>query len=272
LNLRTAYASAAGLMAGVLLFALVSWTTRDGGAGQHAAVVQPAMAGAASGAASGASGSERTVASTAPAPASAVSLDAGLRSETEAWRELASLWKVSLADAEPCAAAAEQQLQCFKSDDGGLALIRGLSRPGVLTLYDSDGKAAYALLVALGPDSASLRVAGGGLQTVSLAALAKSWRGEFATLWRTPPAYEKLAVGQSGPMVDWLAAQLARASGEPAPTGPRALDAALREKVASFQLARGLKPDGRVGPMTLMQLNRVAGVDEPRLQAPVASN
>ena len=272
LNLRTVYASAAGLLAGVLLFALVSWTTRDGGTNPKVAVVQPAMAKAAS-AVNGASGPSALGApGTAVTPASAVSLDAGLRSESEAWRELAALWKVSLADVEPCASAAQQQLQCFSSDDGGLALIRGLSRPGVLTLYDGEGKPAYALLLALGTDSASLRLAGGGVQTVSLTALARSWRGEFATLWRTPPAYEKLSAGQSGPMVDWLAAQLARASGEPAPTEPRTLDATLREKVASFQLAHGLKPDGRVGPMTLMQLNRVAGVEEPRLQAPVASN
>jgi general secretion pathway protein A len=33
----------------------------------------------------------------------------------------------------------------------------------------------------------------------------------------------------------------------------------------AFQLTQGLAPDGLVGPQTLMQLNRAAGVDEPRL-------
>ena len=42
-------------------------------------------------------------------------------------------------------------------------------------------------------------------------------------------------------------------------------DAALRAKVSAFQIAQGLKPDGLVGPVTLMQLNRAAGVDEPKL-------
>jgi general secretion pathway protein A len=35
----------------------------------------------------------------------------------------------------------------------------------------------------------------------------------------------------------------------------------------AFQLAQGLPADGRPGPLTFMQLNRVAEVDEPRLQA-----
>jgi general secretion pathway protein A len=35
--------------------------------------------------------------------------------------------------------------------------------------------------------------------------------------------------------------------------------------VSTFQRAQGLKPDGIAGPTTFMQLNRVSGVDEPRL-------
>jgi general secretion pathway protein A len=41
----------------------------------------------------------------------------------------------------------------------------------------------------------------------------------------------------------------------------------LRERVWAFQVAQGLPPDGSAGPMTLMRLNRAAGVDEPHLQA-----
>jgi general secretion pathway protein A len=152
-------------------------------------------------------------------------------------------------------------------------MLRSLDRPGVLTLYDEAGKPLYVLLTALGVDSASLRGAGGSTQTVLLSALAKSWRGEFATLWRSPPAYGgRMPTGQNGPAVDWVAQQLARALGEVPPATPGTLDAALQERIANFQLTRGLKPDGRVGPITLMHLNRVAGVDEPRLQPTVASN
>jgi general secretion pathway protein A len=39
----------------------------------------------------------------------------------------------------------------------------------------------------------------------------------------------------------------------------------LPERVRVFQLAQGLPPDGVAGPLTLMLLNRSAGVDEPTL-------
>ncbi|MDB5958302.1 peptidoglycan-binding domain-containing protein, partial [Ramlibacter sp.] len=44
------------------------------------------------------------------------------------------------------------------------------------------------------------------------------------------------------------------------------LGPALRAEVRAFQLAQGLPADGRPGPLTYMQLNRVSGVDEPRMR------
>ncbi len=58
----------------------------------------------------------------------------------------------------------------------------------------------------------------------------------------------------------WLDAALARA-GQP-PGVP------LAQRVRAFQLAQGLPLDGVAGPLTLMQLNRDPGADEPRLGAP----
>ncbi len=272
LNRRMAYAAAAGVMLGAVLFGVLSWVN-DGGTATASA---PGVGGKAAVAATSASqaGGPASGPTAAARPAATVALDSALRSENQALRELATLWKVSSpAEGDVCATAARQaELQCFRSDDG-LGLIRGLDRPGVLTLYDEAGQPAYAVLAALGPESASLRGADGAVQTVQLSALAKAWRGEFATLWRVPPAYPgRVSSGQSGPTVDWVAQQLARFQGEAAPAASGAYDAALQERVADFQLAHGLKPDGRVGPMTLMQLNRVAGVDEPRLVAPSAAN
>ncbi|MBC7610001.1 MAG: peptidoglycan-binding protein, partial [Polaromonas sp.] len=42
-------------------------------------------------------------------------------------------------------------------------------------------------------------------------------------------------------------------------------EAALRARIYAFQLAHGLAPDGQAGPITLMQLNRATGVNEPLL-------
>ncbi|MCW7539129.1 AAA family ATPase [Aquabacterium sp. A7-Y] len=188
-----------------------------------------------------------------------------VRSENEAWRELARAWQVQIPDNDdnPCETARRQQLQCFRSSSG-LALIRQLGRPGILTLHDENERTVYALLIALGEDKATLRMRGVS-QTLSLASLARMWRGEFATYWRAPPNYGG-SDSPAGPSADWLGERLSRLPGGPRP-GDGALDeAALKARVHAFQVAQGLKPDGVAGPVTLMQLNRATGVDEPRLQ------
>jgi len=65
--------------------------------------------------------------------------------------------------------------------------------------------------------------------------------------------------------VEWVALHLASAKGEAAPKAAR-LDTRMRTDVRAFQVAQGLPADGRPGPLTYMQLNRAAGVDEPRLR------
>jgi general secretion pathway protein A len=198
----------------------------------------------------------------AAAPAPPPSL---LGDEKEAWRELAQAWKLPVAQGDPCAAFAREQVHCF-TRNLNLALIRQLGRPGIVTLDADTGRPSYAILSGLTDQTATLRAAGTE-QTVTLAALAQRWRGDFATLWRAPADYrERLPDGQGGPAVEWIATRLAFAKGAPAPTGAAKLDAALRAEVRAFQLAQGLPADGQPGPLTYMQLNRVAGVDEPRLR------
>ena len=184
--------------------------------------------------------------------------------EKSAWRELASMWRLSGSDADPCAAAARQQVRCFKFAST-LAMARSLDRPGFMTLRDDAGRTTAVVLVGLGADTATLRV-DGRAQKVSLAALGKLWNGEFGTLWRMPPGYTTAVdQGASGLLVDRLATQLAALADEPAPAPKQTMDAALRAKVARFQTAHGLNALGKAGPTTFMQLNRATGVDEPRL-------
>ncbi|HWP20675.1 MAG TPA: AAA family ATPase [Burkholderiaceae bacterium] len=182
------------------------------------------------------------------------------RDEDEAWRQLAAAWSAPEVRGAPCEAWPAVQLQCFRSARTSLTLIRLLGRPGILTLRDAQRGSVYALLTALDEHSARLRTAAGPV-VVPLASLAAWWQGEFSTLWRSPPGYEgkPLDLNEES-AAQWLAERLQQVSPASAP------QASLRSRIQGFQLAQGLEPDGRPGPVTLMQLNRATGVDEPRLE------
>ncbi|HEX7441885.1 MAG TPA: AAA family ATPase [Caldimonas sp.] len=190
-----------------------------------------------------------------------------LRDEKKAWRELGLLWNLDLGAGEPCEAAQRRQVRCFKSAST-LAFVRTLGRPGILNLRDAENRTVYALLIGLTDQAAVLQM-GGVSKTVSLASLAKLWQGDFATFWRVPPGYAgSVGEGDSGPVVDHLATQLASLTGDRDPIGKQTMNAALRAKVARFQSAHGLKALGTAGPTTFMQLNRATGLDEPALRIP----
>jgi general secretion pathway protein A len=267
---RTAAVLGLGLAAGAGLFAAVNYVARDTTPAPVAVAAKPvppaaspaasAAPIAASSAATQAQAAAPPVAMPASAPAPALLSDAN-----EAWRELAQAWKAKPEGSDPCKSLQKEQLQCF-SKNLSLALIRELGRPGILTLDAETGAPTYALLTALNRDSATLR-AGGAEQTVTLAALAARWRGEFSTLWRAPPGYpSRSGAAPDGETVSWIATRLAALNGAPPPKDRRELDAALKSQLRAFQLAHGLAADGQPGPLTYMQLNRAAGVEEPRLR------
>jgi general secretion pathway protein A len=198
----------------------------------------------------------------------------------DAWAALAQRWGLPLpAQADPCAAAAQRGLQCHRSTTGSLSLIRLIDRPVLLTLQRPGQPPALAALVGLDGQQATLLV-DGTPRLVSVPELAGAWRGEFTTLWRVPPGYA-IRADNGAPLRDWLGAQLLLVPGIAAPAGAGAATPAsaapaarlpsaaeLTRQVRAFQASQGLQPDGLVGPITLMQLNRVVGVAEPRLDAP----
>jgi general secretion pathway protein A len=189
-----------------------------------------------------------------------------------AWSTLAPDWQLHPAEgSDPCAAAAAQQLQCYRGGNLTAPLLRQLGRPGILTLQPDSGPAVYAVLVGLNDRTATLQVAG-ELRTVRLVALVRLWKGEFASFWRAPPGYDPpLHAGSTGAAIQELAARLDQLDGTPpaspasAPTA-RVLDADLKARVRDFQRAHGLTPDGQPGPMTFMQIESALGAHEPRLR------
>lgn len=128
------------------------------------------------------------------------------------------------------------------------------------------------MLTGLSDDHAIVLTVTGQSRRVPVTLLSRQWRGEFTTLWRSPAGYSGLVVeGSRGPIVRSLAEQLERWVPTPvAASSPRAdrdqFNAALKAHLIAFQVSQGLSPDGVAGPTVFMQINRLAQIDEPRLQ------
>ncbi|MEO6276742.1 AAA family ATPase [Roseateles sp.] len=237
---------------------------RGGSAAAPAASAAPLAASAASQLLAAASSPEPGP-EPAPEPLHLADWTAG---DADAWAGLAQAWGLPLPpQADPCTAAAQAGLQCYRTTNGSLSLIRLIDRPVLLTLRRPGQPPALAALVGLDGQQATL-VVDGTPRRVALAELAGAWRGEFTTFWRVPPGYVNRA-DNIRPLREWLAAQLARMPGMAVPA-PSAASAPLgwpevSAQVQAFQATQGLQPDGLVGPITLMLINRAAGVAEPRL-------
>ena len=271
--------AALGLVAGATVVGVARFSPLTAKAPEIASVAVPAPEGAASAslplpAASSASPnssessttalvSDASVVSSTPSPKPGSPIL--LRDENQAWRELAQAWKLTPGEGAPCPAFTREQVRCF-SGNTSLALIRQLGRPGIVKLDGRSSSPSYALLVALTPDSATLR-AGNSEQTVTLNALAARWDGDFSTLWRMPAGYTgPVNDGQGGPVVEWVSARLTSAQVKPQAADQPVQNAAFKARVRAFQIAQGLPADGLLGPLTFMQLNRTGGVDEPVLR------
>ncbi|HYE38560.1 MAG TPA: peptidoglycan-binding protein, partial [Ramlibacter sp.] len=149
---------------------------------------------------------------------------------------------------------------------GGLYELRMLDRPAVITLREGQG-ITYAVLVSLDASMATLAMQG-RRHMVATGELATRMDGRFTTLWRYAGQFrEQLKPGDTGPDVDLLAKQLSEAVGATPPHSGTPYDASLRNMVRAFQQGQQLSADGLAGPRTLMRLNQLGGVAEPRLAA-----
>ncbi|MBL8289029.1 MAG: AAA family ATPase [Rubrivivax sp.] len=197
----------------------------------------------------------------------AMVLAAAWADEASAWRALAMAWHAPLAEGDVCTKAAPAAgLACHRTR-GGLAAVRQLDRPGLVFLRQRDEPPVVALLVALDERGATLQTHGRHWR-LSLAALATVWRGDFATLWRTPPGWRDAAAAL--PPAALPASARAWVNERLVDAGVRDAGQPLRDRLWAYQVAQGLPPDGLLGPVTMMQLGRgTVGFDEPALRRPL---
>jgi len=248
---------AAGVLAGVVLSA-AAWQLAAPGVKP---VVQVATAPA-----KPVVGTAAAAAPTAPAAAPAPAT-AALGGSAAALRQLAAIWGLALPDGEPCPTAARLNLRCLQAK-GGIAELRLLDRPAMLTLHDDPIAANYVLLTAMDERSATIVAPGGKPHSISLDALAARFGGEFTTFWRAPRSWrDEVSGGDHGPDVDWLARRLAQIYGLKKPQDDQPLSAGLRARLTDFQTEQHLKADGVAGPKTFIRLYQLGGVQEPRLLA-----
>lgn len=183
-------------------------------------------------------------------------------SAAEAFADLAALWGLSYPtdDTSPCDFALAAGLRCYDRQES-IVSLRELNRPAILTLYDDQGTAFYALLVQLDENRGKF-MAAKQQRELDIAALETRWFGEYRILWQPPEKYSGIVYpGAQDAVVPWLAQSLVTLGLYPANAQGETLEGQLLGTLKRFQFSVGLTPDGVLGPKTIIHLNR--GIESP---------
>jgi general secretion pathway protein A len=190
-------------------------------------------------------------------------------SKNMAYRALLAKWGIVYKkDSDnPCKLAQAHGLQCL-NERGSLKNLIQLDRPAIVKLSDDQDQEFYVTVTAVREQFATL-VIGTETRLVDIKEISVHWLGDYIMLWRMPPEYKGyVKQGSRGPLVTWLDERLALfQGGEKLTTGDSVFNDELVKRVKEFQLAKGLKPDGIVGPLTLIHLNSVSETGDPVLSA-----
>ena len=241
---------AGGVLAGAVVTAALAWHFMPRAGMPVPAVTAPALA---------ASMPAASAVVAVPAPVSVPDRNAVLR-------QLAALWGEQLPAGDACQAGARAGLRCLHSR-GGIAELRVLDTPAMLTLRDGQGAEQLALLTRLQGETATLML-DGKQHSLPLAQLAQRSDGSFTTFWRAPRSWrDEVPLGARGADVDWLAQRLAQQRSLPVPAANLPLDAEMQGQLRAFQQSQNLRADGLAGPKTYIRLRQLGDNAEPRLSS-----
>ena len=198
-----------------------------------------------------------------PDAATATRLETALQGDNEselaAWTQLLARWQVksgdvSVRDAARCQSVVFPGLNCLRGH-ASLEQLARFDRPLILVLQHN-GARGFALMQGVAGNRVALSY-GGEWVRLSTDKLRDFWNGDFVAVWRVPDGVPAtLRLGDAGPGVAWVKAQVARMDGaKAADSGPAYFDATLEERIRKLQIAYGIHPDGIVGPETLFALS-----------------
>lgn len=168
-------------------------------------------------------------------------------------------------DGPACDFARKYHLECLRQQ-GGIADMRSLDRPAVLTLAGDEGEVRYSAVLIMNGSDAVLANPDTS-ESIELSRIALLNRNDFTILWRTPPGYDgPVRPGRKGEIVQLLADKSAAAQNLQWIGGSHdTYDLMLKGQIKAFQRQQGLNPDGVAGPQTWIRINGLTATDIPLL-------
>jgi hypothetical protein len=191
--------------------------------------------------------------------------------QDEAFARLLLQWDIQSkpeGSAKVCDMALQKGLRCL-FEKSNWHFMRRLNRPVILEFLVKGYQKRYAMLVDLDDHRLTLDL-GSRRLTFPLDQVLPYWRGRYILLWK--PIYQNMSLLYPG-NISWMVRRLRRQLAEigmPVSTvldGASIYDEELKRQVLAFQTSRGIKPDGIVGPHTMIHLNTVTNApDIPMLE------
>lgn len=165
-----------------------------------------------------------------------------------------------------CRIAENNGLRCFNKKNITFNELIKLNKPAVLKLSDDKGREFYATLIHISGDTAKLSITD-EIKTVYLREIEKRWLGDHIILWNPPSGFKNdIYPGHRGPFVEWIREKISIIQGQAyKKSKDLKYDGEIVEQIKKFQLDKGLKPDGIVGPETIIHINNSVKNSEPQL-------